>query len=337
MAEPFQIGHLLAFIKSFAVGHELMVTATGWTGQPRNRLEDLRPGEFPLVFRAAPEDRLAMKRMFSKLLVPLTLMLAAGIVSWAIWRQDTSRVDAVKVGFQDADAPLAMPANGKVDERFALLSAWQRAQVPVAHRFDPPLGSDHGGLAYNAQKFWEMNEGRGGNHLGDDLNGIGGMNTDLGDPVFAVADGLVIYAGEPSTGWGNIVVLAHRGNDGKLVQSMYAHLDRLYVAYGALVARGARVGTVGTAHGNYPAHLHFEMRASDEVEIGAGYGASKLNRLDPDITVAARRNAAPEDRAPSVLAAALRPSDDPWSKIETKDAKGAERLLEIIKGDGADK
>jgi hypothetical protein len=238
--------------------------------------------------------------------------------------------DVERVGFQGADAPLMMPKEGEVDSRFAFLSAWTRAMIPAAARFDPPMGSDHGGFTYNAQKFWEMNDMRGGNHFGDDLNGIGGMNTDLGDPVYAIADGLVVYAGEPSPGWGNVVLLAHTAPDGKVLQSMFAHLNRIDVSLGALVGRGARIATVGTAHGNYPAHLHFEMRASDEVDIGGGYAMAKLNRLDPAATVAALRNAPPEDRSPSVLACLLKPNDNPWSGIETKDAKGAERLLEII-------
>jgi murein DD-endopeptidase MepM/ murein hydrolase activator NlpD len=270
----------------------------------------------------------------SKLLVPLTLVIAVGIVGWALRREPEARPDDTKVGFQDEDAPLAMPASGAVDGRFCLLSAWQRAQVPGATRFDPPMGTDSGGLVYNAQKFWDMNDSRGGHHFGDDLNGIGGMNTDLGDPVFAAADGLVVYAGEPSSGWGNVAVLAHRGPDGSLVQSMYAHLDRLAVGRGTLVARGTKLGTVGTAHDNYPAHLHFEMRASDEVDIGAGYGMEPLNRLDPAATVAAH---CATDCAPAVLAAALLPGDDPWSRIEAKDGKGAERLLEIIQGKDAPK
>jgi murein DD-endopeptidase MepM/ murein hydrolase activator NlpD len=167
------------------------------------------------------------------------------------------------------------------------------------------MGSNHGGLVYNAQRFWEMNVKRGGHHTGDDLNGIGGMNTDLGDPVFCTADGRVIYAGEPSPGWGKLVVIAHRAADGRPLHSMYAHLQGIYVARGALVPRGGRVGTVGTANGYYPAHLHFEMRTSDGVDIGAGYAMFPLNRLDPAATIASLRNARADELSPAPLARML--------------------------------
>lgn len=236
----------------------------------------------------------------------LVLLLAAGLLVWVLWRAGKSPgTQGGGLGIQAADAPLCLPNQGEVDMRFGFSSAWQRAQIPQAARFDPPLGTDHGGLTYNAQQFWEMNEARGGRHLGDDLNGIGGMNTDLGDPVLAIADGLVIYAGDPSPGWGNVVVLAHHAPDGRVLQSMCAHLDRIEVVPGALVARGMRLGTVGTAHGNYPAHLHFEMRAGDEVVIAGGYALQPLNRLDPSATVAALHHASPADRAPSILARML--------------------------------
>ncbi len=205
----------------------------------------------------------------------------------------------------DADVPLSMPVSGEPDARFHFLSAWQTAQIPRALRFDPPLGTEHGGLVYNAQKFWEMNQKRGGHHTGDDLNGIGGMNTDLGDPIYSTADGLVIYIGEPSPGWGKLVVIAHAAPDGRPLHSMYAHLHRIDVALGALIPRGGKVGIVGTANGYYPAHLHFEMRTSDGVDIGAGYAMLPLNRLDPAATVSALRNAGAEELSPSPLSRAL--------------------------------
>ena len=202
----------------------------------------------------------------SKLLILLVLVALAGAV-FLLKRQ------APEI---DADSPLAMPANGEPDHRFHFLSAWQTAEIPRALRFDPPLGSNHGGLVYNAQKFWEMNDKRGGHHTGDDLNGIGGMNTDLGDPVFCTADGRPLH-------------------------SMYAHLHRIDVAPGALVPRGGKVGAVGTANGYYPAHLHFEMRTSDGVDIGAGYAMFPLNRLDPAATISALRNAGAEELSPAPL------------------------------------
>jgi murein DD-endopeptidase MepM/ murein hydrolase activator NlpD len=147
--------------------------------------------------------------------------------------------------------------------------------------------------------------------MGDDLNGIGGMNTDLGDPVFSIADGLVVYAGEPSPGWGNVVVVAHRVADGRRLESMYAHLSEIFMRPGALVARGERVGTVGTANGNYPAHLHFEVRTGGGIEIGPGYSMNPLNRLDPAKLVYSLRNAAAHDLSPSPLAKLLQSARPP--------------------------
>ena len=115
-----------------------------------------------------------MRKPSANLMILITLIAAAGMVAWVISRVDRGG-EVVRIGFQDADAPLAMPENGGPDHRFHFLPAWQRAEIPRALRFDPPMGSEHGGLVYNAQKFWEMNEKRGGHHTGDDLNGIGGM------------------------------------------------------------------------------------------------------------------------------------------------------------------
>src|SRR5438067_4199712 len=90
-----------------------------------------------------------------------------------------------------------------LDPAFQIPSPFELASIPTATRFDFPLGSEHGAMAYNAQRFTENH------HLGDDLNGIGGENSDLGDPVHAVADGRVLLAGEGGPGWGNVIVVLH--------------------------------------------------------------------------------------------------------------------------------
>ena len=268
----------------------------------------------------------------SNFLMLATLCVAAGMLGYVLWREG-KEAPPVKIGFQDAAVPLAMPVGGAPDHRFHFLSAWQTAQIPKALRFDPPLGSEHGALTYNAQKFWEMNEKRGGRHSGDDLNGIGGMDSDLGDPVFSVADGLVVYAGEPSRGWGNTVVIAHRANDGRQLHSMYSHLDRIHVPRGALVPRGGKIGSVGTGNGYYPAHLHFEMRTGDGVDIGSGYTMVPLNRLDPAATVDALRGADAENPAPAPLSIALAGAAS-WTSLEIRGAEIFSRLQADGPGQG---
>jgi hypothetical protein len=239
------------------------------------------------------------RRKTNAWILSMLLILAVLAGLW-LWRPERL-ISLGPGGLQSVGDPLEMPASGEPDFRFHTLSPWQAAMVPRAMRFDLPLGSEHGALVYNAQKFWEMNEKRGGRHTGDDLNGIGGMNTDLGDPVFSVADGLVLYAAEPSPGWGKLILVAHRASDGRSLHSMYAHLDRIDVKSGDLVARGSRIGTVGTANGYYPAHLHFEMRESHGVDIGGGYSLYPFNRLDPEKTIASLRAAAEEQLTPSPL------------------------------------
>src|ERR1700680_4157106 len=70
-----------------------------------------------------------------------------------------------------------------VDSAFQLPCPLELAALPTARRFDFPLGSENGAMSYNAQPFTQNR------HLGDDLNGIGGENSDLGDPIYCIADG----------------------------------------------------------------------------------------------------------------------------------------------------
>jgi len=98
-------------------------------------------------------------------------------------------------------------------------------------------------------------------HTGEDWNGLGGGDSDLGDRVHAMAHGRVVASDYYTPAWGNIVLIEHTTPDGEQVWSQYAHLQERSVAVGDPVGRGQQVGTIGKGHGNkYPAHLHFEIR-----------------------------------------------------------------------------
>ncbi len=142
-------------------------------------------------------------------------------------------------------------------------SADDTASVRMADGFGLPVGIDNGQRYYKARGY------RPNGHLGEDWNGVGGGNTDLGDPVYSTANGIVVYARDFRAGWGNVVIVRHayaeRG-DVRFVDSLYGHLQRILVREGQRIKRGEKVGTIGTAHGRYPAHLHFEIRK--DIRVG---------------------------------------------------------------------
>ncbi len=202
------------------------------------------------------------------------------VFSWYMARNKSTVKQINWSNIYDADTPSFSGA--PLDVRLIVLTPEVLAQAPDADVFTSPLGSEQGAFTYDAQPFAEENPKRGGKHYGQDWNGIGGMNTDLGDPVYAAARGKVVYRGEPSPEWGNVLVLLHRLPDGRLIQTLYAHLDSIKPGYGDIVGRGQIIGEVGTANGHYPAHLHFEMIESIANEAGmAAYGRDTANRIDP--------------------------------------------------------
>jgi hypothetical protein len=184
-----------------------------------------------------------------------------------------------------ADPFTAPPATAPFDTAFTRLSPEEVATLPLAHRFVAPMGAENGALTYNARSFRSLR------HLGDDLNGMGGWNSDLGDPVYASADGRVVYTGNPSDGWGKMIMIAHRVPDAaepagwKEIITLYAHLQSIDVQEGTSVKLGTIIGTVGTAEGKYLAHLHFEVRQSRSLYPGMGYADGPLDRLPPEFFI----------------------------------------------------
>lgn len=114
-------------------------------------------------------------------------------------------------------------------------------------------------------------------HQGIDLGAV------IGEPVRAVADGTVIFAGANTLGaprraippsqiarfrWrklgpgGIYVCIEHAPNRG--VVSCYMHLDTYTISEGDVVTAGQEIGRVGrTGVQVSPPHLHFELRVED--------------------------------------------------------------------------
>ena len=124
--------------------------------------------------------------------------------------------------------------------------------------------------------------------MGEDWNGNGGGNSDLGDPVYTIGTGLVTYAADARGRWGKVVIVRHAFRDpktGKVLccQTLYSHLDRIDVQLGQIVRRGDQVGTIGTNRGMFPAHLHAELHYNVLANCGQ-QGIPKNSRNYGDLT-----------------------------------------------------
>lgn len=95
-------------------------------------------------------------------------------------------------------------------------------------------------------------------HTGVDLNGPTGGDSDLGQPVHAVASGLVVFSGlGRGNTWGNLVVLWH---EHAKVWTRYAHLEDRLVEAGESVSEGQVIGTIGKgAFNKLTAHLQLDV------------------------------------------------------------------------------
>lgn len=87
-----------------------------------------------------------------------------------------------------------------------------------------------------------------------------------GTPVATTAPGTVVAA-EWRGGYGNVVVVAH--DDG--LETLYAHLDALWVREGDELDRGDPVGPLGATGRVTGAHVHYEVRRHGQAEDPRGW------------------------------------------------------------------
>ena len=81
-----------------------------------------------------------------------------------------------------------------------------------------------------------------------------------GDPVLAVADGIVTDVVTSRKGHGNVVEITHAGG----YVTRYGHLADIKVSQGQRVTRGKKIASVGISGNTFAPHLHFEMLKDGE-------------------------------------------------------------------------
>jgi murein DD-endopeptidase MepM/ murein hydrolase activator NlpD len=86
-------------------------------------------------------------------------------------------------------------------------------------------------------------------HLGIDFVGPKGV------PVYSTGKGEVVQAEFSFFGYGNVVLIDH----GFGYKSRYAHLDKILVEPGQMIARGQIIGTLGNSGRSTGPHLHYEV------------------------------------------------------------------------------
>ncbi|MFN2540987.1 MAG: M23 family metallopeptidase [Chthoniobacterales bacterium] len=164
----------------------------------------------------------------------------------------------------------------------------ESAFTKLADGFDFPIGKP------DAQGYYKARGYRSNGHLGEDCDGVRGGDTDLGDPVYSIGEGVVVFARDCHMGWGNVVIIRHAFREYgvvKNIDSLYGHLNSIIVRRGQAVSRGQKIATIGNAHGIYDAHLHLEIRKNLAIGMSrAKFARNSSNYYDPTQFILSHRH-----------------------------------------------
>jgi murein DD-endopeptidase MepM/ murein hydrolase activator NlpD len=171
-------------------------------------------------------------------------------------------LDAVRSGYSGQGGPLSpislstMGLNGSPDETRAnsILAGLDNLNLYRLAAFRVPLGLPiHTSFRFTSGYGYRNDpiNGSGRMHEGQDLAG------DYGSPIYAPADGTVIYAGWEG-GYGRLIKIKHAFG----IETRYGHLSQIRVEVGQKVSRGDRIGDMGNSGRSTGTHLHYEVRLS---------------------------------------------------------------------------
>jgi len=142
--------------------------------------------------------------------------------------------------------------------------------IPVTEHFGYPLGYPDFEGYFDAKPFGNF-------HLGADFNGNEGGDSDWGDTIKSIGNGVVTYSS------GALLNIMHRTTDNNIpvITAIYYHCDTLFVQEGDMVEAGQPIALLGKKDTNV-AHLHFEI-ATDTTQVGGFYGDDASGFMNPVI------------------------------------------------------
>ena len=143
----------------------------------------------------------------------------------------------------------------------------------VPYRF--PVGDFYGEGYYVAQKFQDPKYYN-GTHLGVDISGIGKYNSDLGDTIYSINNGIVCMVQSDKKEYLSIY---YKYNN-RIIKAIYLHCLKIFPNEGDYVKIGEPIALIGNSAGNYAAHLHLEI-ASDTSKWFGAYGLPD-GYIDPE-------------------------------------------------------
>jgi len=169
-------------------------------------------------------------------------------------KANVKRLLAVAAAEEAESARIEAMLHGSGSGVYHGVMAWP---VPGYYRITSPFGWRYHPVL-KVRKF----------HSGIDVGRKPDGTAILGAPIVAAGAGKVIWAGARG-GYGNVVMIDH----GNGVVSLYAHQRSggIKVSVGQRVAKGQRIGTVGSSGLSTGPHLHFEVRVNGTPKNPMGY------------------------------------------------------------------
>ncbi len=221
---------------------------TGRT-EPPPEVADARPGGEPTagtppIPSPAPVARVEAPRPRGSGAVPVP-------------RRAPAQAPALRKTAKTTSSPGQAPARKSTP---ALMPTEKPAPRTVAKPPAAPVQTALKPLPARTGRFLHPVEGRVVSGFGPQTDGLHNDGINIAAPrgaaVHSAEAGRVAYAGNELPGYGNLLLIRHRGG----WVSAYAHNERLLVTRGDEVQRGQRIALVGSSGRVTTPQLHFELR-----------------------------------------------------------------------------